>query len=179
MTETWAIRGCSFQIRQVRQSDLNDVFAIYSDPEVMKFASDPCFTDIELAKHTIMSIRQNILEDAALELGVATLESKIVGTCSLQPARGPVAELGYLLHRDYWGRGIMLPALQSFLTIYVNLLDLSEIEATINSRNLRSIRLAEKLGLQRVDEQRWSCAASIFRTSEYDILDIYKEIVDG
>ena len=180
MTEIWAVEGRSFCLRQVLPTDLHDLYAIYSDPEVMRFASDPYFTSIELAERTIRSMRSNLLEDVAIELGIATLPARrIVGICSLQPACGPVSELGFLLRRSHWGAGIMLPAVRAFLAVYTDRLDLSQVDATIDPANLRSVRFAEKLGFRRIDQQTWSCEARHLRSMTTDIFNVQRECVHG
>jgi ribosomal-protein-alanine N-acetyltransferase len=179
MTELWIIEGTNFYLRQVLPTDLYDIYTIYSDPTVMRFASDPCFTSIDLAERTICSMRRNILNDSAIELGVATHSaSRIVGTCSLQPAFGPVSEIGFLSNSSYWGSGIMLPAVRAFLAIYSAKLDLVRVDAEIDPENTRSVRFAEKLGFRRVGNKSWSCDASHFRTFTTDTIKVNKELIN-
>lgn len=180
MTNIWAVEGWSFCLRQVLPTDLHDLYAIYSDPAVMQFASDPCFTSIDLAERTIHSMRRNLIDDVAIELGIATLPARrIVGICSLQPPFGSVSELGFLLRRSHWGSGIMLPAVRAFLAVYSDHLDLTQIDATIDPLNFRSVRFAEKLGFRRIDQQTWTCEASHFRGLTTDIVNVHRESVHG
>jgi len=57
------------------------------------------------------------------------------------------SHLTYLLHPDYWGRGLMTEALQVFLPAWVlHFSDLSFLEAVIAEDNVRSRRVLEKCG---------------------------------
>ena len=57
-----------------------------------------------------------------------------------------VFEMGYLLHPDYWGQGIMPEAARAILEVGFNLVGLHKIEIECYSYNKASQRIAEKLG---------------------------------
>jgi ribosomal-protein-alanine N-acetyltransferase len=59
------------------------------------------------------------------------------------------AELGYMLHPDYWQQGIMSEALTSILKFGFTQLQFHSIEANVNPHNIASIRLLEKHGFVR------------------------------
>ena len=57
-----------------------------------------------------------------------------------------VLEMGYLLHPDYWGQGIVTEAARALLEVGFTLLNLYKIEIECYGYNKASQRIAEKLG---------------------------------
>jgi len=60
-------------------------------------------------------------------------------------------ELGYTLRRDRWGRGYATEAAQACLEAGLARLDVARIVAVVDEENLRSSRVAERLGMAVVD----------------------------
>jgi ribosomal-protein-alanine N-acetyltransferase len=54
------------------------------------------------------------------------------------------AEIGYVLHPDYWGKGIMQEAFSEVVNYGFKVMNLHSIEANINPHNTASIKLLEK-----------------------------------
>jgi ribosomal-protein-alanine N-acetyltransferase len=46
--DSFRIISPNIMIRRVYESDLIDLYEVYSDPDVMKFASDPVFSSFEM-----------------------------------------------------------------------------------------------------------------------------------
>lgn len=59
-----------------------------------------------------------------------------------------VGEIAYVLHPDYWGRGIATEAAQRLLRFGFEILGLHRIHATCDPRNVASARVMEKIGMQ-------------------------------
>eukprot|EP00435_Cladocopium_sp_Y103_P078311 s1_g2050.t1 len=57
------------------------------------------------------------------------------------------AELGFVLHSDFWGKGLVTEAAGSLLSRGISDLGLSRIWATCDARNLGSIRVLQKIGM--------------------------------
>ena len=96
----------------------------------------------------------------ALQLVVADQASdKAIGTCLLfrleEASRR--AELGYVLGRAHWGRGLMQEALSALLTRAFGMMALRRLEAEVDTRNAASARLLQRLGFSREGllRQRW------------------------
>lgn len=68
------------------------------------------------------------------------------------------AEIGYVLHPDYWGEGYALEAAQTVAHAGFADLGLQRIIATCDQRNKASARVMEKLGMRR---------EGVFRGSKY------------
>ena len=59
-----------------------------------------------------------------------------------------ILELGYLLHPDYWGQGLMVEASRAFLSQAFSTLPLHKVELECYDYNHASKRVAEKLGFR-------------------------------
>ncbi len=57
------------------------------------------------------------------------------------------AELGFVLHPDFWGQGLVTEAAATLLSRGVSELGLTRIWATCDARNLASIRVLQKIGM--------------------------------
>lgn len=56
-------------------------------------------------------------------------------------------ELGWILHKKYWKKGIALEAALAVKDFAVNILKVTKVTANCDDRNVSSYRLMEKLGL--------------------------------
>lgn len=59
------------------------------------------------------------------------------------------AELGYVLSRSYWGRGLMPEAVRAMIRFGFQRMDLNRIEARCIAKNTASARVMEKAGMTR------------------------------
>lgn len=73
--------------------------------------------------------------------------STLIGFCGFRPAQD-AAEIGWRLARDCWGRGFATEAARAVLKHGLETLGFHRIIAHVQSPNLPSIRVCEKLGLQ-------------------------------
>ena len=73
------------------------------------------------------------------------------GGAGLHPQTGIFrcnVELGWWLHPDYWGQGVVPAAAAHVLALAFALPDVTRVFAPIHAGNARSVRVAEKLGLR-------------------------------
>lgn len=88
------------------------------------------------------------------ELGVWAIvlkkTGKMIGTIELYNyVYRFMAELGYSLNPEYWGNGYVVEAGRAVLDYAFNVLRIRRLEAGTFSTNYQSIRVCEKLGLQK------------------------------
>ena len=78
-------------------------------------------------------------------------EDLYIGECTInRVVDGYLGELGYLFLRDYWGQGYAAEAARAVLEYAAGKLRLGRMFACIDAANGRSVRLAERLGFERV-----------------------------
>ena len=89
----------------------------------------------------------------------------MIGSCTLFAidAQNRRAEMGYILAREAWGKGLMHEALTALLDWGFGPLGLHRVEADVDPRNVASVKSLERLGFAREGflRQRWQVAGEI------------------
>jgi len=134
-------------LRHIDKSDVNEIFFLRSDEKVMKYIDRPPAKTTDDAYKFIQII--NDLEKNNEEVTWAiTLKDdlKLIGTICYWNIKKEHyrAEIGFALHPDYWGKGIMQEALTEVLNYGFKVMNLHSIEANVNPDNAASIKLLEK-----------------------------------
>jgi [ribosomal protein S5]-alanine N-acetyltransferase len=139
-------------LRHVHIGDLAAFTALFADPEVMHFGPGP-----QSADWTAQWIR-GCLEDYYAKWGfglwavVHREQHRVLGYCGLthfDDVNGnPENELGYRLLRSGWGHGFGTEAASLARDYAIETLGLRRLIALIHSGNVRSIRVAVKLGMR-------------------------------
>jgi len=137
------------QLRRPRLADLNAIYEYASDLSVAKYMDWPVETSIEaLGKR----LRQRVvLWDSGEEYyWVMAVKGNdyVIGGISLQ-IRTTSAEIGYLLNKKYWNHGYMSKSARIILEWAFTLPKLYRVWATCDRENVASIRVLEKIGMQR------------------------------
>ena len=147
-------------LRALEPRDAEALFAIFADAEAMRYWSGPPWTDMAEARAMIERERDGVATRTSLRWGIATRDRDVViGTPTLFSfhAQCRRAEIGYILNREHWGRGVMNEALGAVIDWAFGTLRLHRIEADIDPRNARSVRALERLGFVREGllRERW------------------------
>ena len=139
------------RLRALVEADIASLFAIFNDPETMRYWSHPAMTDVSEAEALLREIQQHAEAKTLCQWGIARREDDLViGTCTLFRIEREHrrCELGYILRRDHWGSGLANEALNALLKHAFGAMGLHRIEADIDPRNTASIRSAERLGFK-------------------------------
>ena len=169
------LRSARLRLREVRTDDAPALFAIHSDPQVMRYWSYPAWTELAQAEQKIADIQRQRRELDMLVWAIADADTDLlIGSSAifymdLTQAR---AEIGYSLHPDWQGRGLASEALQLVLGYVFNELGLRRNEADIDPRNLPSSRLVERFGFIREGllRERWHVNGEICDSAIYGLL---------
>ena len=73
-----------------------------------------------------------------------------VGTCGMDAGYAPEharAELGYVLSREHWGRGLMPEAVRAVIRFGFGRMGLNRVQARCIAENVASARVMEKTGM--------------------------------
>lgn len=123
-------------------------------------------------KKVLASQSQRRKDDTFYSLGVFDASGALVGAVSLmEVARGVShsAYLGYRIFNTHWSLGYGKEAVQAVLDIGFKDLKLHRIEAGIEPRNIRSIKLARTLGMRHEGKKK----RAIFLRNQWVDLLIY------
>ncbi len=162
-------------LRPLGPQDAADLFAIFSDPRVMRYWSTPPWQSLDAAQAMIERDAQAMPEGEQLRLALQRRDDgQVIGTCTLfnlQP-QCRRAELGYALGWDSQGRGLMHEALHALLGYGFSELALNRVEADIDPRNLASARALERLGFVREGclRERWIVDGEVSDSALYGLL---------
>jgi ribosomal-protein-alanine N-acetyltransferase len=136
--------------RKMTPNDAEAIFAYASDPEVTLYVSWETHRKIGDSESFLRSVVEGYEKGEAAEWGIAYKgDGRFVGGCGvvgwdLDHAR---AELGYVLSREYWGRGLMSEAVRAIISFGFKGMDLNRIEARCIMQNTASARVMEKAGM--------------------------------
>jgi ribosomal-protein-alanine N-acetyltransferase len=147
-------------LRWLDEGDLDALFEIFSDPEVMRYWSSPPLEDRDAARRLLAHIHDNFHRRTLFQWGVARREDdRVMGTCTLfhLDPDNRRAEIGYALGRQHWGKGYMGEALHALLGFAFGELGLHRLEADVDPRNTASIKSLERLGFRQEGylRERW------------------------
>ena len=146
------LAGQRVRLRGPGPGDADDVFALFSDPRVMRYWSSAPMQARAQAEGRIDEMLDAFARRDMIHWLVADRRSDAaIGSCSLFrfDARHRRAEVGYALRSDRWGRGLAAEAVALALDWGFRTLALHRIEAGIDPRNDASRRLLERLGFRR------------------------------
>ena len=139
------------RLRHPHSTDAERVFAVFSDPVAMRYWSCEPFADLAAARAYLESIDEGF-ESRTLFQWAVTLpaDDRLIGTVTLtswdRPSRR--AELGYMLDREHWGKGLASEAVRAVLGFGFGQMDLHRVEAELDPRNEPSARLLRRFGFQ-------------------------------
>ncbi len=162
-------------LRPLQPSDDHAMFAMHSDPEMMRYWSYLPLTHISQAQERIAKDLQALPTGEYLRLGlVLTGTAQVIGTVSLFSVMASCrrAEIGYQLHPAQQGRGLMHEALSALVAWAFRTLGLNRLEADIDPRNLASARSLERLGFEREGllRERWIVGDEVSDSALYGLL---------
>ena len=143
------LRGNRLHLRGPRAEDADGLFALFSDPAVMRYWSRPPMVERGEAEGLIVEIDDGFEQREKLTWIVAGRDDDAaIGTCTLfhLDVRHRYAEIGYALRSDLWGRGFAREAVALALDWGFRTLGLHRIEADIDPRNDASRGLLQRLG---------------------------------
>lgn len=163
------------RLRHYRDDDVDALFALQSDPGVMRYWSYPAWTEPRQAEERLQEIYRQLRESDAYIWVIADRASdRMIGNAVLFSInRGQaLAETGYSLMTEYQGRGLAQEAMRLVLGFAFETLGLQRIEADIDPRNVPSCRLVERLGFVREGtlRERWRVNGEICDTAFYGLL---------
>lgn len=137
------------RLRRMREEDTPDLFLIRSDRENMRFLARPLLASQEEARKLFETIEEGIAKNEHISWGICLKsDDRVIGTIGyyrMKPEHYR-AEVGYVLHRDFQGRGVMSEALTAVLGHGFKQMKLHSIEAVTDPLNEASQTLLRKHG---------------------------------
>lgn len=174
-------------LRPLEEGDADDLWAVFSDPGVMRYWSSTAWTERAQGLRMIAADREALAGRRDLRLGLVLREpgqasGRLVGTLSLHRIDPPCrrADIGYALGAAHQGRGLMHEALAAVVDLAFDHrpgaafddLRLNRLEADVDPRNAASCRSLERLGfrLEGTLRERWWVAGEVSDSAIYGLL---------
>lgn len=136
-------------LRRIDVNDAEEIFALRSNPETMKYIPRPLALTKEDALEHIAMIEDKIVNNTGINWGI-TLKGNpkiigIIGHYKIE-TENHRSEIGYMSFPESNGKGYMTEAIKAVLTYGFDQLNLHSVEAIIDPANSASERVLQKNG---------------------------------
>jgi ribosomal-protein-alanine N-acetyltransferase len=138
-----------FYLREKRDSDVENFFHYYSDPEVNKFILCEIPQDLEQARRELHYWRGVFYQNDGIYFAIADKATdQMIGSIGLTSHNvyQSRVELSYDLAQRYWQKGIMTRAIKAVVKYAFEVLKVNRIEASVATYNVPSKNLLLKCG---------------------------------
>jgi len=162
-------------LRQIIESDVDDLYAFRSDSVEQRFNGGPMMTLSESA-WLIKELANGFEQGTGLHWGLTVrgAGNQIVGLFGYSHVAPEHrrSEVGYDLSRSLWGNGYALEAMQAILEFGFLEMNLNRVFAVPYTANLRSTKLLERLGfrLEGIHRQEFLIDGVFYDESIYSLL---------
>lgn len=136
-------------LREMTPADAPALFGMRSDPRVMEHIGRPRATTLQDA----IDLLERNAADRAANTGITWAiqlhdEPTMIGSVGYYRLKleHHMAEVGYMLNADHWGKGLMAEAVEAVVQCGFDHFLFHRIEAITDPRNTASRRLLEKCG---------------------------------
>ena len=140
-------------LREMTLDDVEFYFRHFNNDKIVEGCCFPRPKSLEAAKEELERYCiKTFKEDRGIRWGIIRKGSNdLIGTCGYYDWNKTMhrAEIGYDLEPTYWGQGIMMEALCAVLKYGFEKMDLNRIQAIIDSKNIRSMKLVHRLGFKK------------------------------
>lgn len=134
-------------LREFEPDDAAALVELNSDPDVLRYTGDKPFESVEAARRFLEAYPDYRTNGFGRWAVLLRSSGEFAGWCGLKRVDGEV-DLGYRLHRRFWGSGIATEAARASVAHGFFELGLDQIVARAWAQNLASIRVIEKCGLR-------------------------------
>ena len=134
------LQTARLRLRAAREDDLADLHAVLGDPEAMRFWSTSAHQDLQTTRtwlQDMIAAAPEVSHDFVVEH-----QGVVIGKAGFYQ----LPEIGFILHRDYWGRGLAREALTAVIASVFASYPIDQIIADVDPRNAGSLAVLTRLG---------------------------------
>ena len=139
-------------LRKPRTQDIEQVYRISTDVEVMEFYGMDPYKSMNQARDEVEWFLKIFNESEGIRWVITEKgNDECIGDVGYDKIvrKHRRAELGYKLAREHWQKGCMTEALSAVISHIYKTTDLNRLEAVVDPRNIGSTRLLEKIGFKK------------------------------
>lgn len=136
-------------LRKMVMDDAPELLLMRSDERVMEFLDRPRLQSLEEARAFMQRVLTQEDNNEAITWAISLKgESRMIGNiCFWQIEKENYrAEVGYMIHAEYHGMGIMTEAIRAVVHHGFRKLGFHSVQANVNPANIASIKVLEKNG---------------------------------
>lgn len=137
-------------LREITLEDVQSIFDLNADPEVVRYTSDPAFKNLDEVRELIENnIRYQYRTYGIGRWAVIEKESGLfMGWCGLKFREGQnETDLGYRFMKKFWGKGYATEAGKACIDFGFRTKNLERIIGCCMKDNTASIHVLEKCGM--------------------------------
>ncbi len=127
-------------LRRARMADLEDLHKVFSDPRAMRYWDSPPYETVDQTSQLLTQMVH--APDTESDDFVVEYTGRAIGKAGCWR----MGEIGFILHPDFWGRGLAHEALKAAIPHIFETLAIDRLEADVDPRNAASLKLLSKLG---------------------------------
>lgn len=138
-------------LRKILPVDSTDMYDYSCRPETSRYLLWSPHENLKYTKKYISYLQTAYRNEEFYDFGlIDKVSGKMIGTCGFTDfdMANNSAEIGYVLHPDFWGKGLAKEAILRVMAFGFAELQLHRITAKIMTGNSASKRVAEKCGMR-------------------------------
>lgn len=143
-------------IRIYTASDHHQLIKLFTDKDVMKYVDDGVFS-LENAENLWQRLFEKFYaKDLKTIYGVFAIEDgRYIGHAAIRPRPTQTDdwEISYILKKDEWQKGFATEIARKLVEFGFQELKLNAVFATVDTDNLASIHVLEKIGMKKVRDE--------------------------
>jgi ribosomal-protein-alanine N-acetyltransferase len=139
------------RLREFSLADVQIIFDLNEDPEVIRYVGDPRCENLEAARSVLTDIILPQYEQYNMgRWAVELIETgEVVGWCGIKYLpESKEYDLGYRFFRKYWGKGYATESAMAVLEYGHRKLGLEKIVGKADARNTGSVNVLQKIGMK-------------------------------
>lgn len=139
-----------FLLRDVEKADASDMFDYYRSERVCEFEPIQMHKNIDetlmMIEYTFGEINKKTMIQKVIDHKAS---GKVIGDLQFYDIKDGVANVGFMLHPNFWGLGIMKEAFSMFIRFGFRGYSFRRIQALCEMQNVASAHVMQNVGFQR------------------------------
>jgi RimJ/RimL family protein N-acetyltransferase len=141
--QTPVLQTKRMRLRPLVARDATDMFEVFSDPQTCTWWTGPAHTKLSQTRETVTAAAES---QTSQTWAITLDDDRALGWVYLGDRKSGVAELGFILHRSQWGKGLITEAGFAIIEYAFQTRKLRRLFADADPDNIGSQKVIEKLG---------------------------------
>jgi len=142
-------------LRKIQQNDYNEMKSILQDEELMLLGWGRTYSDEQVQIWIDKITNQYEYFGFSYYIAMEKSTDSVVGIMGILPVtikEVNYIEIAYILKKKYWNKGYATEGISACVDYIFNVLNADKYIAQVIPENINSIKVAEKLGMNVIDE---------------------------